>query len=268
MRRLLLSAACLAVFSGAPALAATCTLIVDAQTGTVLVRDGICDRRVAPMSSFKLPLALMGYDSGILVDEHAPRWDYRKELNALRAEDKAAHDPTSWEKISVLWFSQELTRKLGAKRFGDYVTAFGYGNRDVSGNPGKNDGLTHAWLMSSLMVSADEQVAFLRKVTTRALPLSAHAYDMTARIIPEFAAGDWQVQGKTGSGWQRDARGRIDRSRPVGWFVGWARKESRTLVFARLFLGDAPSKTYGGFTARDGLLADLPALADQKGSRP
>jgi beta-lactamase class D len=262
-------AVCAALGCAVPAFAEeTCTIVADVRTGKPVVRDGICGRRVAPQSSFKLPLALMGYDSGILVDERTPRWDYKSAFGGFRDEEKTTHDPTSWEKISVVWFSQELTRKLGEKRFAKYVADFGYGNQDVAGDPGRNNGLTHAWLMSSLQISPDEQVAFVVKMLNRTLPVSAHAYDMTARIMPEFEAGGWKVRGKTGSGFMRDKNGKIDRSRPLGWFVGWAEKDGRTLAFARLFLGDRPSKQYGGMIARDAFLTGLPALAGSTSQKP
>jgi beta-lactamase class D len=259
-RSLLRVLSLLALFSASARADEICTLIVDAKTGAEIVRDGICDRRVSPMSSFKLPLAVMGFDAGILIDEHNPRWEWRPELGDGRDVEKTAHDPQSWEKISVVWYSQELTRRLGEKRFADYVSAFGYGNTDVSGNAGKKDGLTQSWLMSSLQISPDEQVAFLKKLKARTLPVSAHAFDMTARILPAFEAGPWKMQGKTGSGWLRNAKGEVDRTRPIGWFVGWGKKDEREIVFARLFVGAQKSERYGGMIAREGLLADLPAL--------
>ncbi len=38
------------------------------------------------------------------------------------------------------------------------------------------------------------------------------------------AAEGWAVHGKSGSGWLRDNNGKINESRPQGWFVGWAEK--------------------------------------------
>ena len=45
-----------------------CTVVLDAESGEALHRQGTCDERVYPMSTFKLPLAMMGYDAGILTD--------------------------------------------------------------------------------------------------------------------------------------------------------------------------------------------------------
>lgn len=50
----------------------TCTVMSDAKSGKLLARDGVCDVRVTPASTFKVAISLMGYDAGFLKDEHAP----------------------------------------------------------------------------------------------------------------------------------------------------------------------------------------------------
>lgn len=254
-----------AVSVSAPARAAEsvrCTVILDVDTGIVIHRQGGCDQAFYPQSTFKLPLAMMGYDKGILVDDHNPRWEYQAKFNRSERERKAT-DPTIWEKDSIVWYSQEITRRLGKQAFADYVRSFDYGNRDVAGGPGGTDGLTEAWLSSSLKISPDQQVSFLRRFITGKLPISAKAVTMTQAIVPTFAAGDgWTVHGKTGAGWLRDAKGKPDRNRPLGWFVGWAEKGGKKVVFARMLLDNKRHTDQPiSFTVRDGLIADLPKLA-------
>ncbi len=80
-------------------------------------------------------------------------------------------------------------------------------------------------------------------------------------IMPTFPLADgWTVQGKTGTGDQRKADGTLDDDRQFGWFVGWARKVDRQLVFARLIKDQARIESTAGFRARDTVLADLPGL--------
>ena len=240
-----------------------CTVILDQETGTAIVRTGTCDKRFTPMSTFKVPLALMGYDAGLLMDRHTPRWDYDPKFDAPKRARKAV-DPTIWEKESILWYSQELTRKLGSKAFDDYVRTLGYGNADTKGGPGKGDGLTHSWLSSSLGISADEQAAFMRRIVARDLPLSRAAIDMSISIIPSFEAGGWKVQGKTGSGSLRRKNGKPDRTRPVGWFVGWAEKDGRRIAFARLRVGVEKPSEPSGLALRAIFLEELPSLMNGK----
>jgi beta-lactamase class D len=241
--------------------AATCTLIVDAATGATQVRIGDrCDERQTPASTFKVPLALIGFDSGILQDADQPAWPYREEYAAWDEVWKRTTTPTTWMRDSVVWYSQELTRRLGAERFQQYVDRLDYGNRDLTGRPGRGDGLTTAWLSSSLRISAAEQVAFTRRLVRQELPIARSATERTMAIMPSVVVDGWRISGKTGTGSRRLEDGTNDRNRQVGWFVGWATRDGRTLVFARLIEDDGPERVRGGWRARDTLFADWPTL--------
>jgi beta-lactamase class D len=244
----------------APAMAMKgCTLIVEQGSGKTLYRDGDCDARYAPVSSFKLPLALMGYDAGILIDQHHPAWPYQEGYTLNKDDDRGMIDPATWESRSVVWYSQKLTAAMGIEKFRNYVTLFQYGNMDVSGDAGKDNALMRAWLMSSLQISPVEQVDFVRGVLNRKFPVTPQAYDMTIAIIPEFKAENgWTVKGKTGSGWLLDASGAQDKTKPQGWFVGWAEKGDRKIVFAKLVLTEDAKASPGGPIARDAFLVELP----------
>lgn len=236
-----------------------CTLIADAASGKTLYQDGVCDQRFSPASTFKVPLSLIGYDAGILSDAHTPSWDYKDEFKAVKRDQKTV-DPTIWEKDSILWYSREVTRRLGPQSLAGYVSKFDYGNADVSGTPGKNDGLTQSWVNSSLKITPVEQVDFLRKLLARKLPVSAKAYDMTNAIIPTFQAGAWTVQGKTGSTRLANDADKIQDKRSLGWFVGWAQKDGRQIVFARLVVDTKRTDMPKGLKTRAGFLKDLPQL--------
>lgn len=245
------------------AAAATCTLVVNAVDGNVLHESGDCASRISPASTFKLPLAVMGFDAGILQDTHKPVWPYRREYRASREEARQDTDPSYWLKESIVWYSQQLTLKFGMPAFQRYVDGFDYGNRDLSGDPGKKNGLTQAWLgYSSLQISPREQVVFLRRLLHRELPASWAAQEKAMASLPVFPADGWAVRGKTGSGYQRGIGGDVDRRRPFGWFVGWAQKPGRdTVIFARLSKLDGGPAMGAGPQIRDSLLADLAKLA-------
>ncbi|WP_436269742.1 class D beta-lactamase [Pseudoduganella sp. LjRoot289] len=251
--------------ASAPAAQATlsCTELVDAASGARLVHEGQCDERVTPASTFNIAVALMGYDSAILADEHTPVLPFKPGYPAYYPSWRAATDPSSWIKNSVIWYAQQVTARLGARRFAGYVRDFGYGNRDLSGDAGKDNGLSYSWISSSLKISPVEQVAFLRKVVNRELALSAKAYDMTTRImLPETLANGWEVHGKTGTASPVLPNGRDDKLNQYGWYVGWAQKGQRKLVFARLVLDRKQEAAAGGLRAKEAFLRELPARLD------
>ena len=237
-----------------------CTIILDAASGRTLRREGACEQRVSPASTFKVALALIGYDAGILTDEHTPAWDYRPEYDAPTSNQKTV-DPVIWERDSIVWFSRELTRRLGKDRFAGYVNKLGYGNQDVSGDPGRDNGLSQSWISSSLRISPDEQVVFLRRIFTHDLPVSDKAYAMTQAILPSFSSGDgWVVQGKTGSCWLGDRSDKLDKTRPLGWFIGWAQRNGQRIIFARLVVSTDKAQMPLGLKVREKFLGDLPGL--------
>jgi beta-lactamase class D len=234
--------------------------MADAATGKLLMSKGQCDQRVTPASTFKIAISLMGYDSGILHDEHTPVMPFKKGYADWSPAWRTATDPTSWMSNSVVWYAQQVTSKLGAAGFQRYVTSFDYGNQDVTGDAGADNGLTVSWISSSLKISPAEQLAFLRRVVNRELPLNAKAYDMTAHILKiETLPNGWEVHGKTGTAYPVLPDGKDDRTRAYGWFVGWATKGQRTVVFARLLQDQKEEASPAGMRVRTAFLRDLPA---------
>jgi beta-lactamase class D len=238
-----------------------CTAIADATTGQFIVKQGRCDERVTPASTFKIAIALMGFDAGFLKNEHDPVLPFKEGYPAWVEGWKQPTDPQRWLKLSVFWFSQRVTESLGAERFARYAKDFGYGNADVSGDPGKHNGLERSWVASSLRISPREQVEFLRKLLSNRLPVSQHAIEMTRRSMEttELPEG-WTVQGKTGAAYPKKADGSLDEAHGYGWYVGWATRGDRTVVFARLTQDDRKQTTPPGVRTRDALLPALPAL--------
>ncbi|MCB1478869.1 MAG: class D beta-lactamase [Rhodobiaceae bacterium] len=258
----LTSAALLIAFS-APACAeprVVCTFVQEVGASEPLIREGQdCDKRISPASTFKVAISLMGFDSGVLSSPDEPELPFEKGYVGWRPEWRQTTTPKRWMRYSVVWFSQRITEQIGAERFAAYVDAFSYGNEDVSGDKGKTNGLTHAWLSSSLQISPAEQVAFLTHMVSGELPVSARAVEETKILMENrdrFAG--WHVYGKTGSGLPFGGNGALLKEQPFGWYVGWAEKDNRRVVFARLTRFDERPKggSPGGMT-RDGLMAEL-----------
>ena len=236
-----------------------CLAMSDADSGLLLKQEGACERRMTPASTFKIALSLMGYDAGFLIDERRPALPFKSGYPDWIGSWRQTTTPSMWMENSVLWYSQQLTQALGAERFARYVTLFNYGNSDVSGNPGQNDGLTRAWLTSSLRISPLEQLDFLRGIVQRRFPLQARAYERTAQLTSRGAIDDgWQVHGKTGTGYAFDDKGGVDRSHQVGWFVGWASKNHRTITFAYCIERPNEPSIRAGLEAREILMKQLP----------
>ncbi|HDR9835028.1 TPA: class D beta-lactamase [Burkholderia multivorans] len=238
-----------------------CTVVADAATGRVLVQQGDCATRVTPASTFKVAISLMGFDAGVLKDEHTPTLDFHAGYPDWGgAPWREPTDPARWMKLSIFWYSEQVTQALGQARFQQYTSAFGYGNADVTNRRGELSGVMGAWVNSSLQISPLEQVGFMRRIANRTLPVSAHAYDMTERItLIDRQPDGWIVHGKTGTG---SPGARYDASHAYGWFVGWATRGPRKLAFAYLIQDEQRQTPNAGLRARDTFLDALPALAE------
>ncbi len=112
-----------------------------------------CSKRMAPDSTFKIPLSLMAFDQAIINQVTHFKWD--RQPHRLKTWDHE-QTPKSWLTNSVVWVSQQLTPKLGLDKIQYYLSEFEYGNQDFIGHSGLHDGLTQAWLSSSLQLSANE----------------------------------------------------------------------------------------------------------------
>ena len=261
MRRLSAAFGCmLGPLSPAIAGDPACLLLMDA--GKIILQEGaLCSTRNSPASTFKIALAAMGYDAGILTDEHTPAWPYKEEYAAWMENWKKTIDPTSWQRKSVVWYSTEIAHHLGTQPFQSYVDRFYYGNCDLSGDPGQDNGLYGSWSSSSLKISPNEQVAFLQRLLNHRLPITQQAADKTIAIVHQYpSTNGWAVYGKTGTGFQFRPDGTLDRDRQFGWFVGWVQNGARNVIFAKLIKDEGKIEPAAGLRARDGFLADLPQL--------
>lgn len=217
-----------------------------------------CFERYPACSTFKIPLAVMAFDSGVIKDKNSlMKWD--GVTRTIPAWNKD-HTADSWMKDSVVWYSQKLTPKIGLKKIEDYLKYFRYGNQDMS------SGIKYAWLTpapfmkepmsNSLRISGMEQVFFLRDLFWGSLPRVSRESQRKARaLLAETVNGENVLRGKTGSGFI----GEKNELR-VGWFVGHLLSGDKEYIVVSNFVDKQKlpgDPTYGGAQAREMLLMEL-----------
>jgi len=206
-------------------------VFLDGTTGEVLYEEGpTVEVRATPACSFNIVLSLIGFDTGILVDETHPVWPYEEGYVTSFDSWKQPQTPLLWMRTSCFWFSQQLGSSIGIDRMDRYVTLFAYGNQDVSG------GATRAWVSSSLKISPKEQAAFVLKLTQGVLPVSEGAVIMTRKLLyrEELPYGG-ALYGKTGMGSTLGPKG---EKLFVRSFVGWVEKEGLPYPFAYTLIAE------------------------------
>ena len=67
---------CFIILYASSAFAQQCFIVKEKDK--IIHQEGDCNQRYAPCSTFKIALSLIGYDSGILIDEMHPLWPFKK----------------------------------------------------------------------------------------------------------------------------------------------------------------------------------------------
>lgn len=175
-----------------------------------------CAERILPASTFKIMNSLIALETGVIPDEnYVIPWNGTNHEIASWNQD---HTLKSAFQNSVVWYYQEIARRIGDEKIQRYIDAVGYGNQDISGN------LDSFWLDGALRISADEQVEFLKRLYENDLPFSQHSMEIVKDMMILESSDGYKLSGKTGSG--------FINSQYVGWFVGYQETNGQVLIFA------------------------------------
>ncbi len=191
-----------------------------------------CRERFSPFSTFKIPNSLIGLETGVIKDaEFVIRWDSRKypAQNNMMPEWNRDQTLRSAIKYSVVWYYRELARGVGEPRMKEWVNKLGYGNQDTSG------GIDQFWLRSSLRISADEQIEFLKKLYREHLPVSKRSFEVVKDILTLEETADYKLSAKTGMG-------PLGEGKYIGWFVGYLETKGNVYFFAINLEGNKPEE--------------------------
>ncbi len=211
----------------------SCFMLLEVNSGR-LTREpaDLCTTRLPPASTFKIPHALAALDAGVISgpDEVIEYDGTAYEYDVWRRD----HTLATAMRYSVLWFYQQVARRLGMDREEFYLRRLRYGNADPS------SGLTTFWLGGSLTISPEEQVTFLRRLYYNELPVSERAMRTVRDILVQPAGvivnargahpfdAPWPpgtvVSAKTGST-------SYGQRRAVRWIVGQVRRADRSWIF-------------------------------------
>jgi beta-lactamase class D len=191
-----------------------------------------CRKRFSPFSTFKIPNSLIGRETKVIDDaDFVIRWEPQKFPEST---DWTTPPFVYWKqdqtlrsaiKYSVVWYYRELARRVGEQRMKEYVADFKYGNQDISGGLSSPRLFECFWLRSSLGISADEQIEFLRQLYAAKLPVSRRSQEIVKDILVLEKTPKYTLSGKTGGGALSDHK-------TLGWFVGYVETRGDVYFFA------------------------------------
>ncbi len=198
-------------------------VLLDVRRGvTTVTHRSLASQGFLPASTFKIPNTIIGLETGVIPDaSFTLEWDgVRRDFVESWNRD---HDLTSAMKNSVLWFYQEIARRIGAERMQRYLDRFDYGNRDIRG------GIDRFWVAGELRISALQQVDFLRRLMEGELNVQPGNIEILRNILLASHAGPVSLRCKTGLTEQGKHK--------VGWLVGFVERPAISHYFASMFLG-------------------------------
>lgn len=197
-------------------------LFIDVEESTFVLLDGMTGRvtryrperarmRFRPASTFKIPNSIIALETGVAEGPgFALPWD---SLQVPRTD----FFPRSWAadqtlrsafRNSVVWFYQEVARRVGEPQMAEWVGRFEYGNRAIG------PAVDVFWLEGDLRISPDEQVWFLQRLLEGGFGVQAEHLDVLREMALLTEGGDWRLYGKTGTSG-------LTPTRENGWIVGW-----------------------------------------------
>ena len=208
-----------------------------------------CRTRSSPCSTFKVLNSLIALETGV-----ADGPDFRLSWDGTRRSIEAWNrDQTlrSAFSSSCVWYYQALASRIGSERYQQIIPKIGYGNNDLSG------GLVRFWLQSSLSISPDEQVEFLRRLHSHKLPFSEKTVNTVLDIMTIRRSGSTIFRGKTGSGSKAGGEA-------LGWFIGSVSKPSGDYLFATRIIGDGNPSGAKARKITESILSSLKILPAPK----
>lgn len=184
-----------------------------------------CAERFLPASTFKILNSLIALETGAIPDADTTiAWDGVQypipEWNRDQTMRSAIRD-------SVVWYYQELARRVGREKMQAYVTRSAYGNMDISGE------IDSFWLRGGLRISPDEQIDFLRRFYQNDLPFSRRSLDLVKDILIREQAPAYTLRSKTGTAVLGDLQ--------IGWLVGYVETPDTVYFFATNLQAAAPN---------------------------
>lgn len=178
-----------------------------------------CQKRFIPASTFKIFNSLVALETNAIADENTviawngvsnqsfPAWNQDQTMR------------TAFTR-SVVWFYQDLARRIGKERMTKYIQAASYGNQDIE------DKIDTFWLKGKLRISPEEQIKFLVRLYKEDLPFSPAVMQTVKDVMVIERQDNYTLRGKTG--WGQD----VDSMKNIGWYVGYLERDNNVYFYA------------------------------------
>jgi beta-lactamase class D len=175
-----------------------------------------CRKRYLPASTFKIPNALIGLETGVIKDSNQTfKWDGKPQPFKTWEADLNLGEAM---RASCVPYFQDLARNVGKEKMQSWIDKFNYGNKSIAG------AIDRFWLDGDLKISQMEQIDFLKKFYFNLLPVKKKNIEIVKAILPTIETATYVIHGKTGT---VNFEGKL-----YAWYVGYLVRSERVYFFA------------------------------------
>jgi beta-lactamase class D len=191
------------------------------------------DSSYLPASTFKIVNALIGIETGRIVNEKMViKWDgvIRKFPNGdtATAWNKDLTTAEAFKASSVPYF-QEVARRIGKDTMQYWLDSLKYGTHKITTPV---DGF---WLDNSLKITPDEEMGLVKRLYFGQLPFQKRTQDMVKKMMLQEDNANYKLSYKTGWGFRENGNA-------LGWIVGWIEENRHPYFFVLNVEGDPQTK--------------------------
>ena len=192
-----------------------CFILYDVENDTnIIYNQPRTVQQFLPAYTYKILNSLIALECRVIEDENEIiSWDSVERFVPAWNKDQNLRTGI---KYSVVWFYQELARRIGEARMQSWVDRIKYGNMDIGSE------IDNFWLVGELRITPMEQLHFLKKFSNGDLPFNKEHINTVQEILIEDRNDQYVFRAKTG--W-------ADFGQPIGWYIGYIVYNGKTFIF-------------------------------------
>lgn len=176
-----------------------------------------CSNAFLPASTFKILNSLIALETKVIeYDNSYMAWD---SINRPVPSWNKNHNLETAFQNSVVWYYQELARRIGRERMEKYINLCKYGNKKTGPE------IDMFWLRGDLRITPFQQIEFIIKLFNNELPFKLHNIEIVKKIMVMEETSECTLRAKTG--WALNISGN-----DIGWYVGYLECKDNTYIFA------------------------------------
>ncbi len=177
------------------------------------------ETRLSPASTFKIYNSLFALEAEVASDENF-KIDWNGKIFNYEPWNRT-HTLESAIDNSVVWYFEEIARRIGHDKMHTYLNKINYGNKSMS------PAIDKFWLNGGLEISAKEQIGLLVQLYKLKLPFTDRSQNLVKEMLTLETNSQFSLSGKTGL----YSKG----NKYYGWFVGYVETDNNVYFFATNF---------------------------------